>query len=340
MNIELARGRQSWDAYVDSAAPGNFYHPWVWGEVIEETFGHKAYYLTAVEDGAIRGVLPLVSIRSRLFGNSLISIPFFSYGGVVADTESARESLLNGAVELGRELEVRHVELRQGDPSPMSWPMVSAKVTMEIHLPATTDEYFNQLSSGTRNKIRHGLKAKLRVEWGGLEAVSLFYKIFATNMRNLGTPVYPIAFFENQMRQLNDKIRILSLWDGAKPIAAGFVTAHRNALELPWSASIPDFRKKQAPMMMYWTLVEKAIQEGLRKVDLGRCSRGSGTYEFKRHWNPVERPLHWYYWLAEGASVPHLRPDNPKFKLATELWKRLPLVVANGLGPRLVRSLP
>jgi serine/alanine adding enzyme len=340
MNIELARGRQSWDAYVDSTAPGNFYHPWVWGEVIEETFGHKAYYLTAVENGAIRGVLPLVSIRSRLFGNSLISIPFFSYGGVVADTEQARESLLTGAAELGRELGTRHVELRQGDPSPMSWQMSSSKITMEIHLPATIDEYFNQLSTSRRKKIRYGLKRGLRVEWAGLEALPMFYKIFATNMRNLGTPVYPIEFFENQMRRLGNKIRILCLWDGGKPAAAAFVTAHRDTLELPWAASLPDSRKREAPMMMFWALIEKAIEEGFRKVDLGRCSRGGGSYEFKRHWNPVERPLHWYYWLAEGASVPHLRPDNPKFKLATELWKRLPLAVANGLGPRLVRSLP
>jgi len=340
MNIELARHREPWDAYIDSAAPERFYHRWVWRDVIEETFGHRPYYLTAVEDGAIRGILPLVSIRSRLFGNSLISIPFFSYGGVVADTEPAPESLLARAAELGRELGARHIELRQGDQSAMSWPMSSSKVTMEIHLPATIDDYYNQLSPSRRKKIRYGLRRGLRSEWGGLEAVPIFYKIFATNMRNLGTPVYPIAFFENQMRRLREKIRILSLWDGAKPVAASFVTAHRDTLELPWAASLPDSRKKEAPMIMYWALIERAIEEGFRKVDLGRCSPGGGTYEFKRHWNPVERPLHWYYWLAGSASIPQLRPDNPKFGLASRVWKRLPLVVANGLGPRLVRSIP
>lgn len=91
---------------------------------------------------------------------------------------------------------------------------------------------------------------------------------------------------------------------------------------------------------MYWEFIQKAIAERFNRIDLGRCSPGSGTYDFKRHWNPVERPLHWYYWLAGGASLPHLRPDNPKFKFATRIWKRLPLAVANGLGPRLVRSIP
>src|ERR1700694_1104446 len=127
MNIELARHREPWDAYVDFAAPESLYHRWVWRDVIEETFGHQPYYLTAVEDGAIRGILPLVSIRSRLFGNSLISIPFFSYGGVVADTEPARESLLAGAAELGRKLGARHIELRQGDQSPISWKRASTR---------------------------------------------------------------------------------------------------------------------------------------------------------------------------------------------------------------------
>ncbi len=340
MNIELARDREPWEAYVDTAAPASLYHRWVWREVIEDTFGHQPYYLTAIEGNTIRGILPLVSIRSRLFGNSLISIPFFSYGGVVADTDLARRTLLEGAADLGRELGARHIELRQGDQSAISWPMSSTKVTMEIQLPATVDDYCKQLSTSRQKKIRYGLKRGLRAEWGGLEAVPIFYKIFATNMRNLGTPVYPSAFFENQMSRLREKIRILSLWDGTKPVAASFVTAHRETLELPWAASLPESRKKEAPMIMYWTLIEKAIEERFHKIDLGRCSPGGGTYEFKRHWNPVERPLHWYYWLGANASIPRPRPDNPKFRFATKLWKRLPLLVANGLGPRIVRSIP
>jgi serine/alanine adding enzyme len=340
MNIELTKRSEKWDAYIDFAAPESFYHRWVWRNVIEEAFGHRAYYLSALENGVIRGILPLVSIRSRLFGNSLISMPFFSYGGVLADNEVARDSLLTGATELGHELGARHIELRQGDQSPMSWEHVSTKVTMEIELPKTVDEYWKGLSSGMRNKVRQGQKHKLRAEWGGVEAVPIFYQIFATNMRNLGTPVYARKFFEIQMRCLPERIRILSLWDGETPVAASFLTAHKRTLELPWSASLPSSRKKYSQVLMYWEFIQKAILEGFQKIDLGRCTPGSGTYDFKRHWNPLERPLHWYYWLARGASLPQLRPDNPKFRLAAELWKRLPLVVANGVGPRLVRSIP
>jgi serine/alanine adding enzyme len=340
MNIELARDPKPWDAYVNSAAQDSLYHRWFWRDVIEDTFGHQAYYLTAVEDGTIRGILPLVLIRSRLFGNSLISIPFFSYGGVIADAEPARDGLLAGAAELGRELGARHIELRQGGECGLPWAVTSPKVTMEIDLPATADEYLETLSAGRRKRIRYNLKRGFHAELAGAAAIPAFYNIFAINMRNLGTPVYPRRFFERQFRHFPDKLSIVILWEGEKAVAAGILTAHGKTLELPWAASLEEYRKKEAPMTMYWSLIEHAIRQGFRKLDLGRCTRGSGNWMFKRHWNPVERPLYWYYWMAGEASIPCLRPENPKFKLATSVWKRLPLLIANGLGPRLTRSLP
>jgi FemAB-related protein (PEP-CTERM system-associated) len=340
MNVELVKQRERWDSYVQATAPDNLYHYWVWREVITQSFGHQSYYLAAVEGGKIHGVLPLVWMRSRLFGSFLVSIPFFSYGGILSDSDEARRTLLESAAELAHELDASHIELRQGDECPMTWKGICLKVTMEIHLPSSVDEYWKRLSSGMRNKIRQGQKHELRIRWGGSEILPVFYAIFATNMRNLGTPVYSRSFFENQLSNLPDRIRILTVWDGDIPVAASFLTAHQETLELPWSASIPESRKKYSHVLMYWTFIQKAIEEGFKKVDLGRCTPGGGTYEFKRHWNPVERPLRWYYWLAGGASIPELRPDHGGFKLATKIWKHLPLPVANSLGPRLVRSIP
>jgi serine/alanine adding enzyme len=340
MKVELVERGEKWDEYVTLAAPDRSYHHWVWCEVIKETFGHQPYYLAATDQGEIRGVLPLIFIRSRIFGSSLVSIPFFSYGGVLVSGNEARVALLNRAAALSRELGASHVELRQGDECPMPWESTAPRVTMELHLPATAEEFWKKLSSGMRNKVRQGQKADFRVEWGGLSLVRKFYEVFATNMRNLGTPVYPMSFFENQVRRLGDRISILMLWEGEKAVAGSFLTAHSDTLELPWSASLPESRKKYSQVTMYWLLIQRAIAQGFKKIDLGRCIRGSGTYEFKRHWNPIERPLHWYYWLKEGSAIPNLRPDNPKFKVATSMWKQLPLALANGLGPRVVRSLP
>lgn len=340
LKVELASQAEPWDHYVEATAPDSLYHRWAWKEIIEESFGHRAFYLAAIGDGEIAGVLPLVQMRSRLFGNFLVSVPFSSYGGILADTSDARDSLLFRAMDLGRELGARHIELRQTRADALPWQCASSKVTMEIDLPATADEYWKRLSSGMRNKIRQAQRHNLIIEWGGAEAVPAFYDIFAINMRNLGTPVYSRTFFENQLRHLPDHIRILTIRDANKPVAAGFLTAHRTTFELPWSASLPESRKKYSHVLMFWALIQKAIEEGFRRVDLGRCSPGGGTYEFKRHWNPVERPLHWYYWLPPGTSLPHLRPDNPKFALAAKIWQRLPLAFTNVLGPRIARSIP
>ncbi len=340
MNVEIIHDGRLWDAFVSTLPEASFYHHWVWGEIIEEAFGHRRSYLAATRGGSICGVLPLFSIRSRFFGHSLVSLPFFSYGGLLASDAEARVALLESAAALARENRARRIELRQGDPCPMGWESVVSKVTMEIPLPGTSAAYWASLSSGIRNKLRNAQRQGFRLEWGGIEALPVFYRLFALSMHNHGTPVYPSRFFEAQLRHLPGFTRILSLWDGDKAVAAAFVTAHPGALEIPWSASLPESRKRYAPLLMFFTVIEKAIEEGRAAVDLGRSSPGSGTHEFKRHLNAVERPLHWYYWLAPGASLPHLHADNAKFRLAIELWKRLPLAVANSLGPRVVRSLP
>lgn len=340
MNVEICTEPARWDAYVEASPEASNYHRWVWKEVIEKTYGHQSYYLAALDNGALAGLLPLFMIKSRVFGRFLVSVPFFSYGGVLANRGEAREALLLKAVELAQGLGARHIELRQGTACDMSWQDVTAKVTMAVPLPARAEELWNRLSSKMRQRVRFARKQGLRVQWGGSESVGAFYRLFATNMRNLGTPVYPRAWFENIVRDLPDGVRILTLSDGGEAVAAGLVTAFRDTLELPWSGSLPESRPKQSVVLMFWTVLEWAIEHGYRWMDFGRCTRGSGVYEFKQLWLCEERPLHWYYWLATGVPVPELRPSNPRYHWASSVWKHLPLSVANWLGPYIVRSIP
>lgn len=334
------RDGAAWDQYVAAHPRACNYHRWGWQNVIQETFGHEPHYLSATEDGQLRGVLPLLLIRSRLFGSSLVSVPFFSYGGLLADSSEAADALTAKAAELGRELGVRHIELRQGVEMACDWPKTSAKVTMGLALPAKPEDLWKRFSTGHRNKIRKSQKSGFRVEWAGAEAVKDFYPVFAANMRNLGTPVYPKAWFEAICRHFPGEIRIMSLWEDDRVAASAFLAPYRKTLELPWSASLPDTRKKYSHYLMYWSFLEWAIQNGFEWMDLGRCTPGSGTYEFKTHWECEERPLHWYYWLSPGSELPQVRTDNPRFHLAIQMWKHLPLAVANQLGPRIVRALP
>jgi len=338
--VEAWNNQLRWDDYVAARADASNYHRWIWGDVITRTYGHQCYRLAAVENGILRGVLPLCLVKSRLFGASLISMPFFSYGGVLADRPSVRDQLLCQAVKLAENLEVGRIELRQASSVPMSWICHTPKVTMEVQLPASADELWKGLSSGLRNKIRNAKKNGLTVTWEGGGGVDTFYRIFSTNMRNLGTPVYPSAWFANICTCLPEESRFITVWDGKEAVASGIVTSFRDGVELPWSGSLPESRKKYSVLLMYWSVLEWAANQGYRVVDLGRCTAGGGTYEFKRHFGCVESPLHWYYWLAPGKSLPATRPDDPRYRLATNIWRHLPLPLANRIGPLIVRSLP
>jgi FemAB-related protein (PEP-CTERM system-associated) len=211
---------------------------------------------------------------------------------------------------------------------------------MEVRLPPTVDHMWKKISTGLRNKIRKGQKSDLRVQWAGYDGIDTFYDVFALNMRNLGTPVYPKRWFQEIYRATPDSIHILNLWSGDRPVASAFLIGYGDTLELPWSASAPDSRKQYSHVLLYWTFLEWAIQNGYQTMDLGRCTPGGGTYEFKRHWGCDEKAMQWYYWSPPGSALPETRTDNKKFKLAIEAWKHLPLSVANRLGPHIVRALP
>jgi serine/alanine adding enzyme len=337
----LCDSREAWDAYVQAAPHATPYHLWMWRDVLGRTYGHTPHYLAAWREREIAGVLPLVEIKSFVFGHSLVSLPFCSYGGVLADDDEVRDLLLAAAADLARELRVRHLELRQNRAleSGPGWRSVAAKVLMTVPLPEAAEILFGSLSSRLRNKIRAARKNGLRPEWGGGELLDAFYGVFAENMRDLGTPVYPRTFFANLL-QHHPACKLLVLRDGEEAIATTLLLPFREKVELPWIASRSASRRKYSTVLLYWSALEWVIENGYRRADLGRCTHGSGTYQFKMQWNCEETPLPWHYWLPQGRTVPELRPDNPKYRVAIRLWKRLPLPVANALGPRIVRAIP
>lgn len=341
MHVEICKDPAKWDAFVESQPSAHNYHRWCWKEIIEKTFGHKSYYLAAHHNETIQGVLPIVELKSRLFGHSLVSVPFFSYGGLLTRTPEAQQYLLQETARLAVKLNVDHVEIRQGDPADIEWRDTVPKVAMGLTLPQSTDELWKSLSSRLRNKLRNARKAGFSVRVGGLEDLPLFYPIFAANMRNLGTPVYSKKLFKNFSCLATPDIRILTLLADTQPIASAILTPFRDTVEMPWCASLPEWRRQYSHDYLYWSILEWSSQQGYNRVDFGRCTPGSGNHSFKQHWGCEERPLHWYFWLRPGMStVPQLRPDNPRYQLAVRCWKHLPLFVTNRLGPLVVRSIP
>jgi len=326
-----------WDAFVESSEKATGYHEWAWRAVFERAFGHQCLYLAASRAGAIAGVLPLVEIRSLLFGRMLVSLPFVNYGGVVSDNEATAVALLDEAARLAKDRGSRHVELRHIGRRFQALPCRQHKVTMRLPL---APGMWERVDRKVRNQVRKAQKSELTVTRGGAELLSEFYQVFARNMRDLGTPVYARAFFEEVLRAFPDRTRIIVVRLKDRPVAAGLTYRTRGMIEVPWASSIRDYNSLCPNHLLYWHAIDTAVEEGCEVFDFGRSTPGEGTFKFKEQWGAQPVELHWEYWLPAGRTLPDQSPKNPKFRFAIESWKRLPLWMANAAGPHIVRGIP
>lgn len=339
--IETQLDRESWDAFVEASPLATPYHRWAWRKVIEDSFRHRTHYLSALDgSGSVRGVLPLVHMKSKIFGNFLVSVPFVNYGGVLCDSEGALQALLFAAEELRRDLGAEYVELRHLGTAVAGLPSREHKVTMLLPLNGDAQTQWTGFNAKLRNQVRKAEKNDLRCSIGQQELLDQFYPVFARNMRDLGTPVYGREFFRNVLAALPEATRILAVSYRGETIAAGIVSWYRSTMEMPWASSIGDFRALCPNNMLYWEAIRFAIGKGCTRFDFGRSTPGEGTYNFKKQWGAEPVQLYWQYLLEPGKPLPELNPKNPKYQGAIRLWKRLPVRLTSLIGPAIVRSIP
>ncbi len=332
--------REEWDAYVAMRSDASGYHAWRWRQVFERAFGHETRYIAAYRRDRVVGILPLVVFRSALFGRFMVSLPFVNYGGIVADDEAAADALLREAERIAAETGVSHLELRHQRRHFAQLEVKEHKVSMVLALPRTSDAAWTAMDRKVRNQIRKAEKSGLTARVCGVDALPAFYKIFATNMRDLGTPVYAREFFDEVFAACGDDARVIVVSKGEQPVAAGIALVSRSVIEVPWASSLGEFRSMCPNHMLYWSIMQWSIEQGYEVLDFGRSTPDEGTFQFKRQWGAEPRPLRWEYRLFNGARMPDHSPKNPKFKAAIEMWKRCPLWLTNTLGPRIVRSIP
>jgi FemAB-related protein (PEP-CTERM system-associated) len=336
----LESATQLWDDFVHRHPAARGPHLAGWKKVIEESFGHTCIYLMASENETVRGVLPLVHMRSRIFGSFLISVPFLNYGGIIADEDVARQNLFNFARDLAATRGADFVELRHETAQLDNSPTKQHKVAMRLDLPDEPDKLWNQFKPKLRSQIRKPMKEGLTVRIGREEELAHFYEVFSVNMRDLGTPVYSKNFFANIFKYFPNSSWICSILLNEQPIAAGFVFGFRETLEIPWASSLRQYNHLAANMLLYWSVLEFAIKQNYKRFDFGRSTPGEGTFKFKEQWGTKPVPLHWQYWLANGNQLPELAPTNSKYQLAINVWQKLPLFVTRFVGPAIIRNIP
>ncbi len=331
----------AWDNYAQSSPLTSGYHQSGWRRIIEEAFGHETYYLAAQEDnGSVHGVLPLVLLASRGFGRFLVSLPFVNYGGIVANAPESYRLLEASAIEKAKALDATHIELRHESLMKTAWVSTERKVSMRLSLPNSYELLLKGFPSKLRSQVRRAQKEGMTVRVGGSECLGEFYAVFSRCMRDLGTPVYAKEFFAKILEVFPKEAHICIVSHGDVPVAAGFLYGFRSTMEIPWAASDKRFNRLAPNMLLYGTVLEYACQQGFQVFDFGRSSPDSGTYRFKEQWGAQPHQLYWYYWMGDGRQVPQLNPQNPKYALAIRVWQKLPLAVANLLGPHIVKHLP
>jgi len=329
-----------WDRFVARHPLASGYHLWKWRHVFERAFGHETIYLAARERGSLVGVLPMVVFDSRVFGRFAVSLPFVNYGGVLARDEAAAACLVQRAAAIADERKLAHVELRHTARQFPGLPARDHKVGMLLRLEADRDKAWERLDRKVRNQVRKAEKSQMTARVGGAELLDRFYGVFARNMRDLGTPVYSRRFFETVLAECQDAARVFLVDAGDVTVAGAITLSFKDTVENPWASSLREYRTLSPNTLLYWRMIEHAIATGHTIFDFGRSTPNEGTYNFKAQWGAEPTPLHWEYVLKGGRSLPNLSPSNPKYRAAIAIWTRLPLAVANRLGPYIVRSIP
>jgi len=329
-----------WDGFVSAHAGSSLYHLYAWRDVIEETFGHRTFYLFAVDDSGVAGVFPFVRLKSLAFGHMLVSLPFFNYGGICAASDDARRALLLGGIDIAKRTCADFLEIREEEERSDALPCKTAKVSMRLRLPASGDELWKSLGSKLRNQVQRPRKEGMTAAIGREEALDDFYDVFTANMRDLGTPVYPKTFFRNILRRFPDRTWICNVYLGRTPVASGFLAGFKERLEIPWASSLRTYNRFSPNMLLYWKGLEFACEQRYEIFDFGRSTPGEGTFRFKEQWGASPRQLYWYYWLPDGAEMPEVNPKNPKYRAAIATWQRLPIGLTRRLGPKIVKYIP
>jgi len=329
------------NAFVESCDMASVYHLTDWCALIQEVFGHRCeYYMALSQEDEVLGVLPVVRLKSRLFGDFKVSMPYFNYGGAVAKNDDIEALLMDSVIRTSENTSVQHVEFRDTKPRNNLTTVRTDKVAMLLTLPESEEILWKDLGPKRRAQIKRPLREGVEVRHGGSELLNDFYRVFANNMRDLGTPVYSKHFFSAILRYFPSYTHIIVVYHRGNPVGCAFLLGFRGRLEIPWASTLREVNTMGINMFMYWEVLKYAIQQGYKTFDFGRSSVDSGTYRFKKQWGAEPQQLYWHYWLNQGQSIPGLTPSNPKYKLAIKLWQQLPLFVANTVGPFIVKNLP
>lgn len=324
----------SWEHYLDRWGSQGLYHRCAWDSVFA-TYGLPVVRLAATRDNHVVGVLSLVRQTSRLFGDRLVSLPWFDAAGILADDEEAARSLVNAAMRYADSLGVQVVEVRQIEPADLSPHVRTDKVLMQLSLENDSSVLWNRLKSKVRNQIRKGEKSGLDYMAGGGELLHEFFHVYSINMRDLGSPCHSMKLFAATLKAFSGSTRVHLVRKNGQAVGGGLTISSGGTMVIPWASSLRAYNTMCVNHFLYWQILKSACDEGYSWFHFGRSTRDSGTWHFKRQWGAEEVPLYWYA-LGKQAGRRSADPTRGIYRWAGAAWRRLPHRFASRLGPYVI----
>lgn len=330
----------AWDGYVLNHLAGSFFHQLSWKRVMEKTFGYQAHYFLSKRNGEITGIAPTFLTCSWLTGRALLSLPFAVYGGICASDQESERALLDYLEKHATDLRVDYLELRNRTRAMFPGFVANERYsTFTIPLSRDIDALYRNFPKDIRYMIRKGEKAGLRCV-RGVDQLDQFYRLMTVNLRRLGTPAFPRELFQNLISEYPGQVDLTVLYLNDAPIAGGMSFLFRDTLQPYYIGSTEQAKTLAANNLLWWELIKFGAEAGCSTFDFGRSKKNSGNFDFKKKWNPKIEPLDYQVRLVRRQKAPDFSPANPKFDLATSVWKRIPLAMTRMLGPYLVRWFP
>jgi len=328
----------AWDAFVSAAPGATFFHRFGWRSIFRDIFRLQPHYLVAEFSGRIVGLLPLVHQKSLLFGHALIAAPFCVEGGPVALDPETRAMLDRAGIDLMHSLGAQSLEFRSRSASRPGW-VARKNLYATFERPISPDDEENLLAIPRKQRavVRKTLK-------GGLSShvdtdVDALFRIYSESVRNLGTPVFAKRYFTALQATFGRDCDIVVIREGAEAFSAVMNFYFRDTVMPYYGGGRRAARRSGANDFLYWEVMRRAAARGYGRFDFGRSKSDTGAFAFKKNWGFEPRWLEYEFYLAPGATVPDKNPNNPRYAGVIALWKRLPLPVANFIGPHLVRGL-
>ncbi len=330
--------KQDWENFISCHPAATIAHDLRWKAVVEETYGHRHFYLIAFRERQVIGVLPLFLIKSIIFGRSLVTSPYLTFGGLLANDDDAAAALIAYTKNTAAEQKVKYTEIRNDHPTPHLEHTKLSYFTLVLDLSIGEEKLLKSLHSTARRNVKKAQQSGLEVV-EGIEHLAEYVKINFKNMHRLGTPAHGSAFFRNIVKHFPDSILLMARhqqnWVGGM-----LLVSFKKTIHMPWVAALEEYFEMRPNNLLYWEAIARAARRGFQFFDFGRSKEDQGTFRFKAQHGAQPVQLYYQYYLNGANQMPNIDPEASTFKMLVEVWKKLPLPVVNLVGPRLIGKIP